>query len=130
MIFLPLSEHASGIKSKDATKAYLPTGDAISLLSGRLSYSSRNIFRSYHSENSGAILIKIYSDECRRIEKAWGDLKRKLCQNIQEKTMTDDAIKNYTDLDPKKLQKLDIKNDENNGEIKHKCHTWGNLMHA
>ena len=116
MIFLPLSEHASGIKSKDATKAYLPTGDAISLLSGRLSYSSRNIFRSYHSEDSGAILIKIYSDECWRIEKAWGDLKRKLCQNIQEKTMTDDAIK--------KLQKLDIKDDENNGKknlkVKHR----------
>jgi hypothetical protein len=91
-----------------------------------------SVFRSKKSAKTTAgdegISVKIYSDDRGMIEKAWAELKRKMSQNIQEKTMTDDVIKKFTDHDLERLRKLErdfdvtIKADLSKGSVKIKGH--------
>jgi hypothetical protein len=110
-------EKAKFIKFKDASKAYFASGGATSLSPqpGK-SFLPFSVFRkktvpAKTAGEDGDTSIKIYSDDRGKIEKAWGELERKMKENIQEKTMKDDVIKKFTDHDLEKLHKLERDHD-------------------
>ena len=51
--------------------------------------------------------VKIYCDSRGRIDKAWGEFKRRMNANILEKIMVDDVIKKITDRDREKMRTLE-----------------------
>ncbi len=134
-------EKAKFIKFKDATKAYVANGGATSSSpksskashSGKLRFSvfgrSRKDVSAKATNGDGGISVKIYSDNGGKIEKAWGDLKRKMCANIKDMPINDEVIKKFTDRDLEKLRKLEsdfdvkIKMEQSKGEVKIKGHT-------
>ena len=131
-------EKAKFIKFKDATKAYVAAGGATSSspksskATAKLRFSvfgrSKKDDGAKTTSGDGGISVKIYSDDRGKIEKAWGDLKKKMNQFIEEKTMPDEVIKKFTDGDHEKLRKLEsvydvkIKVDQSKGNVKIKGH--------
>ena len=130
-------ERAKFVKFKDASTAYFASGGATSPSphAAKSSHSPKTRFSVFRSKKSAkttvgdeGISVKIYSDDRGKIDKAWGELKRKMSQNIQEKTMTDDVIKKFTDQDLEILRKLErdfdvtIKADRSKGNVKIKGH--------
>lgn len=79
------------------------------------------------------LFLNIYSNERGKADKAWGELKRKMKQNIQKRTISDNIIKEITDRDVERLRKLErdydfqIKIDRGKGEVKFKGHILGFL---
>ena len=74
------------------------------------------------------IFLRIYSDDERKIGKAWDKLKKKIDENIDERPVRDDMIKKFTVNDLENLRKLErdldfvIKVDKNQGEVTFKGH--------
>ena len=72
--------------------------------------------------------IQIYSDDLGNIDRAWDELKRRICANIEEKIIYDVAIKKLTDQRLDELRKLErdydakIVIDQSKGCIKIKGH--------
>jgi hypothetical protein len=133
-------DKAKFIKFKDATKAYFASRGATSLSPrpGNPSPAPRKSFRSVSSSGSKipkklikkdwVISITIYSDDRGKIDEAWEELKRHMNQNIQEMTVTDDVIQEFTDRDLEQLRELErdfdfkIEIDQQKGEVKFKGH--------
>jgi O-acetyl-ADP-ribose deacetylase (regulator of RNase III) len=110
LIRIVILEKAKFIKFKDATKAYFFSGDATS--SGpqpvdACASHSRKSAKSVGRDES--ISIRIYSDDREKVDKAWEELRREICQN--KKTIYDDVIKNFTDRDLEKPHELERDND-------------------
>ena len=78
--------------------------------------------------DSGGLSVKIYSDDRRKLDKVWGEVKRRITQYIKEKEISDDVIKKFTDGHTKTLRKLErdfdvtIKVNQIIGNIKIKGH--------
>ena len=74
------------------------------------------------------ISFQIYFDDRGKIDKAWEEFERKMSQYIQERTISDDIIKNFTDRDVQELSKLErdydfeIKVDQDKRKITFKGH--------
>ena len=72
--------------------------------------------------------IKIYCDDRGRIDKAWGEFRKKMNANIREKVMLDDVIKKFTDRDREKMRKLErdfdvqIRVDQSKGYVRIEGH--------
>ena len=113
-------EKAKFIKFKDATKAYVASGGATSSSPQPggsspkprfFSFGSRRAVSTKTAGGDGDTSIKIYSDDRGKMDKAWAELKRKMNQNIQEKTVKDEVIKKFTDNNLEKLCKLESDHD-------------------
>ena len=110
LIRIVILEKAKFTKFKDATKAYFSSGDAVSSSPQPVdacASHSRKPAKSVGGDES--ISIRIYSDDREKIDKAWEEFRRKICQN--EKTIYDDFIENFTDRDLEKLHELERDND-------------------
>jgi O-acetyl-ADP-ribose deacetylase (regulator of RNase III) len=140
LVRIVIFDNAKFIKFKHATKAYFASvGAIISNPSPQPSkgFSRPKILRSLtlrrlkkqksNSRNVG-VSIRIYSDSNGKIDKAWGELLKKMNENIKQMTTTDDVIKKFTDDDFKKMRELErdfdleIKVDQGKGEVKFKGH--------
>ena len=102
----------SKVNFKDATKFDFSSGGATS--SGpqpvdACASHSRKPAKSVGGDES--ISIRIYSDDREKIDKAWGELRRKICQNIRVRIINIDVIKNFTDRGLEKLHELERDND-------------------
>jgi O-acetyl-ADP-ribose deacetylase (regulator of RNase III) len=125
-------EKAKFTKFKDASKAYFASGGATSPSPQPARSRFTAVFRSKRAvktkSEDGGTSIKIYSDERGKIEKAWGDLKRQVCQSIKDQPMNDEVIKKFTDRDLEKLRKLErdfdvkINVEQKKGSVKIKGH--------
>ena len=137
LVRIVIFERAKFVKFKDASTAYFSSGGTTSLSpqaakSSHLTKTRFSVFRSKKSVKRTAgdegVSVKIYSDDRGKIKKAWAELKRKMSQNIQEKTVTGDVIKKFTDHDLEILRKLErdfdvlIKADQSKGKVKIKGH--------
>ena len=76
----------------------------------------------------GGVSIKIYSNDRGKLDKAWGELKRKMNENIKEQHETDDVIKRFTDGHVETLRELErrydvkIKVEQGKGKLAFKGH--------
>ena len=135
LVRIVIFEQAKFIKFKDATKAYFASGCATSSSpspqssKGSLSPKNWRRFRKPKSSSRyGGVSIRIYSDSSRKIDKAWGELLKKMNENIKEMSTTDDIIKKFTNDDLKKLRELErdfdfeVKVDKGKGEVRFKGH--------
>ena len=137
LVRIVIFEKAKFVKFKDASTAYFSSGGATSpspqaAKSSHFPITLFSMFRSKKSVKRTAgdegVSVKIYSDDRGKIKKAWAELKRKMSQNIQEKTIIDDVIKKFTDRDLEILRKLErdfdvtIKADQSKGKVKIKGH--------
>ena len=140
LVRIVIFDKAKFIKFKDATKAYFASRGATSLSPrpGNPSPAPRTSFRFVSSSGSTiltklikkdwVISITIHSDDRGKIDKAWEELKRHMNQNIQEMTVTDDVIQEFTDRDLEQLRELErdfdfkIEIDQQKGEVKFKGH--------
>ena len=110
LVRIVILEKAKFMKFKDAAKAYVSSGGATD------------------SAKTTGIFLKIYSDDGRKIDKAWVELKKKIDENIEGKVIRVDMVEKFTDSDFKKLLKLEryldieIKIDRGKGEIKLEGH--------
>ena len=74
------------------------------------------------------VFFKIYCNDSGKIDKAWEEFEGKMSQYIQERTISDDIIKNFTDRDVEELSKLErdydfeIKVDQDKRKITFKGH--------
>ena len=74
------------------------------------------------------IFFKIYCDDHGKLDKAWVELKRKMKQNILDRTIYDAIIKKFDDGDVDKVRKLErnfdieIKVDQARGEVRFRGH--------
>ena len=137
LVRIVIFEKAKFSKFKDAAKAYITSGGATnpSPQTSRASSSGLrfSVFRSKKGSakvdvDSGGLSVKIYSDDRGKLDKAWGEVKRRITQNIKEKEVSDDVIKKFTDGHTEKLRKLErdfdvtVKVDQSKGNIKIKGH--------
>ena len=110
LVRIVILEKAKFVKFKDAAKAYV-SSECDADPTTRL-----------------GIFLRIYSDDKRKIDKAWSELKKKIDENIEERHIRDDMIKKFTFSDFKNLRKLgrdfdfDIEVDERKGEVTFKGH--------
>ena len=87
-----------------------------------------NVFRPQSLREEEGIFFKIYCDDRGKFYKAWGDLKKKMHQNICDRTISDGIIKKFADSDVHNLRKLErdfdieIKIDQLKGEVRLKGH--------
>ena len=87
-----------------------------------------NVLRSQSFCKEEGIFFKIYCDDRGKFDKAWGDLKKKMHQNICDRTISDGIIKKFADSDVHNLRKLErdfdigIKIDQVKGEVRLKGH--------
>ena len=105
LVRIVIFEKGKFMKFKDAAKAYVSS-----------------------SAKTTGIFLRIYSDDQRKIDKAWDKLKKKIDGNIDERPIRDDMIKKFTVNDLDNLRKLErdldfvIKVDKNQGEVTFKGH--------
>ena len=90
----------------------------------------RNVFRRRQkttAEEEG-ISFRIYCNDRKMFEKAWEELERKMKQNIQKRTISDNIIKKIHERDVQELEKLEreydfeIEIDKGKKEIRFKGH--------
>ena len=140
VVRIVIFEKPKFIKFKDAAKAYFAPDGAAGLSSQlvKSSFSPKmrfNVFgrsktgpKSTSPGGDGGVSIKIYSDDRGKLDKAWTELKRKMNENINEKPVTDDVIKKFTDGHVEKLRELErrfdvkIKVEQDKGKITIKGH--------
>ena len=91
------SRHTSLVK--DAAKAY---GDPTSS-----SAASKKSSHAPTTVEEEGIFFKIYCDDRGKLDNAWVELKRKMKQNIGDRTICDALIKKFTDGDVDKVRKLE-----------------------
>ena len=110
LVRIVIFEKGKFMKFKDAAKAYVSSEcDA-------------------DPAKTTGIFLRVYSDDQRKIDKAWDKLKKKIDENIDERPVRDDMIKKFTVNDLDNLRKLErnldfvIKVDKNQGEITFKGH--------
>jgi hypothetical protein len=151
LVRIVIVDKAKFINFKDATKTYFASRGASSLStqqgeayfhsSGTTSLARVEEFNRGHLDEmvwarpaqttarDGGISIKIYSDNSSRIDKVWQELKRKISENILEKTMNDNVITKFSFRDHEKLCNLEreydvrIEVDCSRGMIKIKGHS-------
>jgi O-acetyl-ADP-ribose deacetylase (regulator of RNase III) len=105
-------ERTKFVKFKDASTAYFSSGGATNLdpqPADACASHSRKTAKSVGKDES--ISIRIYSDDRAKIDEAWEEFRRKIRENIHEKTVNNDVIKNFTDRDREKLHELERDND-------------------
>ena len=108
---------------KDAAKAY---GDPTSSSAASSSYAPEQPAKTT-VEDEG-IFFKIYCDDRGKLDNAWVELKRKMKQNIGDRTICDAIIKRFADDDVDKVRKLErefdfeIKVDQAIGEVRFRGH--------
>ncbi|XP_028411310.1 uncharacterized protein LOC114533885 isoform X2 [Dendronephthya gigantea] len=127
------------IKFKDAAKAYFASGGATGSKAEpvKSSFAPKTRFNVFGRSKKflkptggkdGGVSIKIYSDDRGKLDKAWGELKKKMNENIQERLVNDDVIKKFTDGHVEKLRELErnldvkIKVEASKGKITIKGH--------
>ncbi|CAB4021318.1 poly [ADP-ribose] polymerase 14-like, partial [Paramuricea clavata] len=112
LIRIVILEKAKFIKFKDATKAYFSSGGATSSDPQPVGACASHFIKSAKSVGGDeSISIRIYSDDRGKIDMAWRELRRKICQNIDEKIINNDVVRNFTDRDLEKLLVLERDND-------------------
>ena len=112
LIRIVILEKAKFTKFKDATKAYFSSGGATSSDPQPVgACASHSIKPAKSVGRDESISIRIYSDDRGKIEKAWEELRRKIRENVHEKTIKNDVIKNFTDRDREKLLVLERDDD-------------------
>ena len=110
LVRIVIFEKSKFMKFKDAAKAYVSSGGATD------------------PAKMTGVFLTIYSDDHRNIDKAWGKLKKKIDENIDERPIRDDMIKKFTNGDLQKLLKLErdfdfvITVDQSKGEVTFKGH--------
>jgi hypothetical protein len=131
LVRIVIVDKAKFINFKDATKTYFASRGASSLStqqgeayfhsSGATSLARVEEFNRGHLDEivwarppqtqttarDGGTSIKIYSDNSSRIDKVWQELKRKISENILDKTMNDNVITKFSFRDHEKLRKLE-----------------------
>ena len=112
LIRIVIFEKAKFIKFKDATKVYFSSGGATSSSPQPADACASHFIKSAKSVGGDeGTSIRIYSDDRVKIDKAWGELRRKISQNIDEKIINNDVVRNFTDRDLEKLLVLERDND-------------------
>ncbi|CAB3992453.1 poly [ADP-ribose] polymerase 14-like isoform X2 [Paramuricea clavata] len=112
LIRIVILEKAKFTKFKDATQLYFfsrGTASSSPRPVDACASHSRKPAESVGGDES--MSIRIYSDDREKIGKAWIELERKISQNIHEKNINNDVIKNFTDRDLEKLHELERDND-------------------
>ena len=135
LVRIVIFEKAKFVKFKDAAKAYVDNGGpAAPEKSSRGPKLRFSVFRGSKKQAAKSttaeegIFFKIYCDDRGKFDKAWGDLKKKMHQNIRDRTITDGIIKKFADSDLDNLRKLErdfdieIKIDKDKGEVRLKGH--------
>ena len=138
LVRIVIFEKAKFMKFKDAAKDYVDNGgptssSATAKKSSYVPKLSFNVFRSKKQPGKTAveeegIFFKIYYGDGGKVDKAWGELKRKMNQNIGDRTIYDAIIKKFADGDVDKVRKLErdfdieIKVDQTRGEVRFKGH--------
>lgn len=123
LVRIVIMDKAKFGKFKDATKAYV-------LVEGAIPSSSQPVIKSAQKKRQfiQERVIKIYSDDRGKIDRAWGELESKMSQNIEDMTINDDVIKKFTDHHLNMLSKLSndfdvrIVPDVSKGSVKIKGH--------
>jgi hypothetical protein len=112
LVRIVIVDKAKFINFKDATKTYFTSSGATSL--ARVEEFNRGHLDeivwarpAQTTARDGGTSIKIYSDNSSKIDKIWQELKRKISENILEKTMNDNVITKFSFRDHEKLRNLE-----------------------
>ena len=104
LVRIVIFENSRFVKFKDATKSFFSSRVITSFVPVEKSFEPPKPAK--RTARSGGTSIEIYSDERGRIDEAWTEFKKKMDQNIEEKTMTNDVLKKLTDRGS--LSKLEL----------------------
>lgn len=117
-LFFPFKDAAKGLsRYKSLPELFSPS-------------KLRNVFRRRQettAEEEGTF-FRIYCNDRKIFEKAWEELERKMTQNIQKTTISDDIIKKIPERDVQKLKKVEreydfeIEIDKGKKEVRFKGH--------
>ena len=117
LVRIVIFEKAKFMKFKDAAKSYVANGGPTrsSVTSKKSSYAPKLPFSVFRSKKQPGkteikeegIFFKIYCDDRGKFDKAWGELKRKMNQNIGDITIYDAIIKEFADGDVDEIRKLE-----------------------
>ncbi|XP_028391015.1 protein mono-ADP-ribosyltransferase PARP14-like [Dendronephthya gigantea] len=115
LVRIVILEKIKCIRFKDAAKAFFASGGAV---------SGSTLQKAWIPTTGGQdTSVTIYSDDRRTCDRAWGELRKNMKENIKEINVPDDNIKKFTDGHIGRLVQLErrfdvkIKVDQTNGSI-------------